>query len=91
MMVCNQEHDFKYLVKQDGNNYMMQVMEIPGIVIGGQKLDTMKKEVIEATESYLSYHNETHSKVQQKKLGSSLIASSIGIVLAIESFTVKCK
>ena len=90
-MICSQEHEFQYLIKQDGKNFALQVMEIPGIVVGGQNLNTMKNEIVNATQKYLSFHDKTHSRAQKNKLISSLATSSVGIVLGIEHFTVKCK
>lgn len=90
MMTCEQEHEFNFLLKKDGNNYSMQVMEIPGIILGGQDTDEIKKELKEATKEYLNFHAETHSKAQQNKLGSSLATSSKGIILGIEKFSVRC-
>lgn len=89
-MICKQEHEFEYLLKKDGNDYSMQVMEIPGIIVGGQNIDSMKKEIANATKAYLDFHDETHSKKQLDTLGYSLNTSSIGVILAIEKFIVRC-
>ena len=91
MLVCKEEHNFKYLAKQDGKNFALQVMEIPGIIVGGQDLNSLKTEIVDATKDYLSFHDPTHAKAQQCKLTSSLTTSSVGIILGIENFTVKCK
>lgn len=90
MMKCERVHEFNYLLKKEGNNYSMQVMEIPGITIGGNDRNVMKKEIVKATKAYLDFHDETHTKAQQNKLGSSLNTSSKGIVLSIEKLSVKC-
>jgi len=90
MMKCEQEHEFNFLLKKEGNDYSMQVMEIPGIILGGQDRNVIKKEITEATKAYLEFHDETHTKAQQNKLGSSLNTASKGIVLGIEKFSVRC-
>jgi len=90
MMKCDQEHEFSFLVKQHGNDYSAQVMEIPGIIFGGQNRSMFKDEIEKATKAYLDFHDKTHVKAQQHKLGSSLNTSSIGIILGIEKFTVRC-
>lgn len=90
MMKCEQEHNFRYLIKKDGNDYCMQVMEIPGIIIGGRDKNIIRDEIIKATKSYLDFHNETHSKAQQAKLYSTLATSPMGVILGIEKFTVEC-
>lgn len=88
--MCEQEHEFKCLLKKDGNDYSMQVMEIPGITIGGNDRNLMKQEIVKATKAYLNVHDETHVKAQQRKLQSSLNTSSIGIILGIEKIFVRC-
>jgi hypothetical protein len=89
-MKCEQIHEFHYLLKKDGNDYSMQVMEIPGIIVGGKKREFIEKEIENATKSYLDFHDETHSKAQQNKLAFSLSTSPTGIILGIEEFSVRC-
>ena len=89
-MKCEQVHEFNCLVKKEGNDYLMQVMEIPGITLGGKDRDLMKEEIIKAAKAYLDFHDETHTKAQQNKLGSSLNTSSKGIVLGVEKISVRC-
>ena len=89
-MKCEQEHEFSCLLKKEGNDYSMQVMEIPGITIGGDNRNLIKEEIIKATKAYLNFHDETHTKAQQNKLGSSLNTSSKGIILGVEKISVRC-
>ena len=90
MMECKQVHEFNCLLKKEGNDYSMQIMEIPGITIGGNDRQMIKKDIIKAAKAYLDFHDETHSEAQQNKLGSSLNTSSKGIILAIEKISVRC-
>ena len=90
MMKCKQEHEFNCLVKKEDNDYLMQVMEIPGIILGGEDKDLMKEEIIKAAKAYLDFHDDTHIKAQQNKLESSLNTSSKGIVLGVEKIFVRC-
>ncbi len=89
MMKCEQVHEFNCLLKKEGNDYSMQVMEIPGIAVGGDNRDSIKEEIVKATRAYLEFHDETHTKAQQNKLGSSLNTSSKGIILGVEKISVK--
>ena len=89
-MKCEQVHDFHYLLKKDGSDYSMQVMEISGIIVGGKERESIKKEIENATKSYLNFHDETHSKAQQNKLASCLSTSPTGIILGIEQFSIRC-
>ena len=89
-MTCEQEHEFNCLLKKEGNDYSMQVMGIPGITIGGKNKEVIMQDIIKATKAYLDFHDETHTKAQQNKLGSSLNTSSKGIVLGVEKISVKC-
>ena len=90
-MKCNSEHEFSGLWKKDGKNYSVQVLEIPGIAVGGKDSKWLAKELKKATKAYLSAHEPTHVKAEQNKLGSTLSTSSRGIILKIEKFSVKCK
>lgn len=90
MIQCEQEHEFQYLLKKDGNDYSIQVLEIPGIIIGGQDVKTIQKELSRAAKHYLDNNDNIHSKAQCKTLSSSLKTSQYGIVLGIEKFIVKC-
>ena len=89
-MHCEQEHEFNCLWKKEGNDYSVQVMEIPGIIIGGKNNDEITNELQKATKSYLDAHEPTHIKAQQNKLPSSLSTSSRGIILRIDKFSVRC-
>ncbi|RNJ80432.1 MAG: hypothetical protein D9C04_01460 [Nitrosopumilus sp. B06] len=90
MIKCEQEHKLEYLLKQEGKDYCAQVMGIPGIIVGGEDVDEIRKEVTHATKRYLDYHDPTHIKIREEKFDSSLRTTSEGAVLSIEKFSVRC-
>ncbi len=89
-MLCHQQHEFSYLHKKYGKNNTFEVMEIPGIIIGGVDLEKMKDEVVIATKDYLDSNDSIHYQAQKRELISTLSTSDMGIVVGIEKFSVKC-
>jgi len=65
-------------------------MEIPGIMIGGQNIGEMKKEIAVATKDYLHSNDSIHYQVQKRELTSTLSTSDMGVIVGIEKFSVEC-
>ncbi len=89
-MQCRQQHDFSYLHKKYGKDNTFEVMEIPGIIIGGIDLAEMKKEIEIATKDYLHSNDSIHYQAQKRELTSILSTSDMGVVVGIEKFFVEC-
>ncbi len=89
-MQCNQHHEFSYLHKKSGKDNIFEVMQIPGIIIGGSDLDEMKKDVIVATKDYLHSNDDIHNLAQKNQLTSTLSTSDMGVIVGIEKFSVEC-
>ena len=89
-MQCTQQHEFSYLHKKYGKDNTFEVMEIPGIIIGGKDLENMKDEIVSATKDYLDSNESIHYQAQKRELTSTLTTSDMGVVVGIEKFFVEC-
>ena len=89
-MQCHQHHEFSYLHKKYGKDNTFEVMEIPGIIIGGIDIGKMKEEVVVATKNYLQSNESIHYQAQKRELISTLSTSDMGVILGIEKFSVEC-